>query len=268
MPNRLFDIFNENDRDRVIDIEAEKITPSRYQPRIIFDEEAIAELAQSIQENGLIQPVSVRKVEDHYEIIAGERRFRACQLLNMEKIPCYVLTPNEDQAAQMALVENVQRRDLTAIEEAKSYVQIMRQCGLTQEEVAKKIGKSQSSVANKIRLLNLPEDIQEGILENKITERHARALLSAPKEKQKKIYDAVVEKHLNVRQTEQLVEKQSEPKKKHTRNRTKGFSRNTKVAMNTIEQSVRMIEKLGIAVKTETEETEDEVRMIIRLPRK
>lgn len=268
MPNRLFDIFNENDKDRVIEIRVEEIVPSRYQPRIIFDEEGIKELAQSIQENGLIQPVSVRKTDEGYEIIAGERRFRACQLLNMEKIPCYVLSPSEDQAAQMALVENVQRRDLTAIEEAKSYVQIMRQCGMTQEEVAKKIGKSQSSVANKIRLLNLPDDIQEGILENKITERHARALLSAPKEKQKKIYETIIDKHLNVRQTEQLVEKQSAPKKQRTRNKTKGFSRNTKVAMNTIEQSVRMIEKLGILVKTETEETDDEVRMIIRLPRK
>lgn len=268
MPNRLFDIFSENDRDRVIDIAIDQIIPSRYQPRIVFDEEGIEELAQSIQENGLIQPVTVRRMDDHYEIIAGERRYRACKKLNMDRVPCYVLTPSEDQAAQMALVENVQRRDLSAIEEAKSYLQIMRQCGMTQEEVAKKIGKSQSSVANKIRLLNLPDEIQEGILENRITERHARALLSAPEDRQKKIYNDILEKHLNVRQTEELIAKQCEPKKSHTRNKTKGFSRNTKIAMNTIEQSVRMIEKLGIPVKTETEESDDEIRMIIHISRK
>ena len=191
MPNRFFDLFNETDKDRVIDVDVDNIQPSRYQPRLIFDEEALQELAVSIHQNGLIQPITVRKVDDHYEIIAGERRYRACLLLQMEKVPCYVLTPNEDQAAQMALVENVQRKDLSAIEEARSYLQIMRQCHMTQEQLAEKIGKSQSSVANKIRLLNLPEEIQGGVMEGKITERHARALLSASVENQKKIYQDI-----------------------------------------------------------------------------
>lgn len=268
MPNRFFDIFNENDRERVIEVDVESITPSRYQPRIVFDEEGLNELAASIENNGLIQPITVRKVEDHYEIIAGERRFRACLKLNMRKVPCYVLTPSEDQAAQMALVENVQRRDLSAIEEARSYLQIMRQCGMTQEEVAQKIGKSQSSVANKIRLLNLPEDIQSGVMEGKITERHARALLSVPSDQQKKIYQTIIDNNLNVRQTETLVEKAAEPKKTKARKKTKGFSRNVRIAVNTVEQSVRMIENLGIEVNMETEDTDSEVRLIIRLPKK
>lgn len=268
MPNRFFDLFNETDKDRVIDVDVDNIQPSRYQPRLIFDEEALQELAVSIQQNGLIQPITVRKVDDHYEIIAGERRYRACLLLQMEKIPCYVLTPNEDQAAQMALVENVQRKDLSAIEEARSYLQIMRQCHMTQEQLAEKIGKSQSSIANKIRLLNLPEEIQGGVMEGKITERHARALLSASVENQKKIYQDIISRNLNVRQTETLVEKSGAEKKVRKKQKTKGFSRNIKVAVNTVEQSVRMIEKLGISIRMETEQTEDEVRLIIHLPGK
>lgn len=268
MPNRFFELFNEPDKERVISVNVDQIRPSRYQPRLVFDEEALDELAQSIENNGLIQPITVRKTDDYYEIIAGERRYRACLKLNMTKVPCYVLTPSEDQAAQMALVENVQRRNLSAIEEARSYLQIMRQSGMTQEEVAHKIGKSQSSVANKIRLLNLPEEIQEGVMEGKISERHGRALLSAPAEQQKKIYHEIIDKNLNVKQTESLVEKSGSVKKVQKKKKTKGFSRNIKVAMNTVDESVRMIEKLGIPVSVETEENEEEVRMIIHLPRK
>ena len=266
MPNRFVDLFNETDKDRIIDVDVEKIVPSPYQPRIVFDDLELQELAASIHQNGLIQPITVRKVEDHYEIIAGERRYRACRKLEMEKIPCYVLTPNEDQAAQMALVENIQRKDLTAIEEAKSYLMIMRQCHMTQEQLAEKIGKSQSSVANKIRLLNLPEDIQGGVLNGEITERHARALLWAPADQQKKIYQEIIKKNLNVKQTEELIEKNGAQKKRKKKQTTKGFSRNVRIAVNTVEQSVRMIEKLGISVSMETEQKEDEIRVIIHLP--
>ena len=268
MPNRFFDIFTEMDRERVISVSVEKIKPSRYQPRLIFDENDLQELAQSIQENGLIQPLTVRVVGDHYELIAGERRYRACCKIGMDKVPCYVLTPTEDQAAQMALVENIQRKDLSAIEEAKSYVQIIRQSGMTQEELAKKIGKSQSSVANKIRLLNLPDEIQAGVMEGKITERHARAILSIPDDQKKKVYNTIVQKNLNVRETETYIKKISAEPKPRSHQKTKGFSRNTRIAVNTVEQSIKMIEKLGIEVNTETEETPTEVCMIIRFPKK
>jgi ParB family chromosome partitioning protein len=243
------------------------VKPSRYQPRLKFDEEALQELADSIRENGLIQPITVRQVEDHYEIIAGERRYRALRLAGYDKVKCYVLSPSENQAAQMALVENVQREDLSAVEEAKSYLQIMRQAGMTQEQVARKIGKSQSAVANKIRLLNLPEEIQEGVVEGKITERHARALLSAPEEKQKSAYHHILKKELNVREAEAYIESLSLPEKVHKHQKTQGFSRNTQIAVNTINQSVKMIEKLGIKVSIETQDTEEEVRMIVHLPK-
>lgn len=263
------DIFDQKPQeDRIVRIPADRITASRYQPRIHFDEDALIDLSKSIQEQGLIQPITVRQIDDHYEIIAGERRFRACRLAGITEVPCYVLTPNEDQAAQMALVENIQRQDLSAIEEAKGYVQIMRQSGLTQEQMAKKIGKSQSSVANKIRLLNLPDEIQEGVVENRISERHARALLSVESGKQKDVYQHIVEQGLTVRETEQYIEKLGKPKKTHRRQKTKGFTRSTQLAVNSVNQCVQMIRRLGIDARAEQQEKDDELQMIIHIPRK
>lgn len=269
MKNSIFDIFTDNSRKQeVIQVHVDKIQPSRYQPRLKFDEEKLEELKESIQQNGLIQPLTVRPIDDHYELIAGERRYRACKKAGFTTIPCYVLSPTDDQAAQMALIENVQRQDLSAIEEAKSYLQIMKQAHLSQEQIAKKIGKSQSAIANKIRLLNLPDEIQEGVIDGKITERHARALLSAPEDKQKNIYQEILKKGFNVRETESYIETLNKPKKVHARQKTKGFSKNIQIGINTVNQSIKMIEKLGIEVKTETKEADSEVTMIIRFPKK
>ena len=261
----IFDIFDKQDTSRIEMIPVEKIEPSRYQPRMRFDEETIDELAESIKENGLIQPVTVRKMDDHYELIAGERRYRACIKAGYQEIPSYIMTPTEDQAAQMALVENIQRENLSAIEEAKSYLQIMRQASLTQEQVARKIGKSQSAVANKIRLLNLPDEIQEGVVDGLITERHARAILSVPEDKQKEVYHYILEKDLNVRETEKYIEKG--PQKKKRRQKTKGFTRNQQIAVNSVNQCIKLIEKMGITVIAETEDKDNEVKMILRFPR-
>lgn len=261
----IFDIFDKQDSSRIEMIPVGQIEPSRYQPRLRFDEETIDELADSIRENGLIQPITVRKVGDHYELIAGERRYRACIKAGYTEIPSYIMTPTEDQAAQMALVENVQRENLSAIEEAKSYLQIMRQASLTQEQVAKKIGKSQSAVANKIRLLNLPDEIQEGVVDGRITERHARALLSVPEEKQKEVYHHILEKDLNVRETEKYIESGSRKKKR--RQKTKGFTRNQQIAVNSVNQCVKLIEKMGIKVITETDDNDNEVKITLRFPR-
>lgn len=263
----IFDIFDKQDSSRIEMIPVGLIEPSRYQPRLRFDEETIDELADSIRENGLIQPITVRKIGDHYELIAGERRYRACIKAGYQEIPSYIMTPTEDQAAQMALVENVQRENLSAIEEAKSYVQIMRQSSMTQEQVAKKIGKSQSAVANKIRLLNLPQEIQQAVIDGKISERHARALLSAPAESQKEVFRTIVNKNLNVRQSEEYIEKMNEPKKVHKRQKTKGFTRNVQIAVNSVNQCAKMIEKLGIKTTVEMDDRDDEVRMIIRIPK-
>ena len=263
---KLTNIFEKQTDKKVVEIPLTDILPSRYQPRLHFDEESLEELTQSILQQGLIQPITVRSVEDHYEIIAGERRFRACTKAGFEKIPCYVLSPSESQAAQMALVENIQRKNLSAIEEAKSYVEIMRQAELTQEQMAQKIGKSQSSVANKIRLLNLPQDIQQGVIEQKITERHARALLTVEPAKQKKVYQEIIKKQLNVAETEEYIASMNQPAKVHKRQKTKGFTRNTQLAVNSVNQCVQMIHKLGIDCKVDQTIKDDEVCMVIHIP--
>ncbi|MBR2067188.1 MAG: ParB/RepB/Spo0J family partition protein [Solobacterium sp.] len=260
------DIYDKK-QEQVVKIPVDMIVPSRYQPRLRFDETALMELAQSIQVNGLIQPITVRKVDDHYEIIAGERRYRACILAGYSEIPCFVMSPDEEIAAQMALVENVQRENLSAIEEAKSYVQIMRQAGLTQEEVASRIGKSQPSVANKIRLLNLPDEVQEAVVDGRITERHARALLNVPEDKVKEIFQHILEEKLNVSQSEAYIQRRMRRNSKR-KNKTKGFTRNIQIALNSIEQCIEMIENLGIEVDMQQIDTEDELEVKIRLPKK
>ena len=253
---------------REIEIAIDEIRANPYQPRKEFDEKALQDLSNSIKVHGIFTPLLVRKSQAKgYELIAGERRFRACKKAGFEKISCYILSPSENQAAEMALVENIQREDLTAIEEAKSYVQIMRQAGLTQEQVAQKVGKSQSAVANKIRLLNLPDEIQAGVLEKKISERHARSLLRLPEEKRVDAYHHIVKEEMNVRQADAYVEKLSLPAKTHKRQKTKGFSRNMQLGINTINESIQMVKGLGIDVVSEIEESDMDVKIIIRFPK-
>ena len=266
MARSIFDIFERDRTGKTVDLPIGDIRASRYQPRLHFDETAMKELADSIRVNGLIQPITVRQVEDHYEIIAGERRWRACMDAGFETVPCYILSPSENQAAEMAMVENIQRENLTAVEEAKGYVQIMRQANLTQEELAKRVGKSQSAIANKIRLLNLPQEVQEAVANRELSERHARALLALPPEKQTGAYHYIADRNLNVRQTEAYVERIS-GKKAKKRGKTRGFTRNTQIGINSVNQCVRMIKKMGIDVVMETEETLADVRVIVRFPK-
>ena len=154
-------------------ISIDLVEPNPYQPRLEFNDDALMDLAQSIRENGLIQPLTVREVDGKYQIVAGERRFRAMKLNGAVEIPAIVMDANEIQMAEMALVENIQRENLSAIEEAKSYVEIMKYAGLNQSQLALRVGKSQSSIANKIRLLNLNEEVQNAVSAKEITERHA-----------------------------------------------------------------------------------------------
>lgn len=267
MARSIFDLFEKDRTGKVAELPVQSLEPSRYQPRVHFDEAAMQELTDSIRINGLIQPITVRRQGDHYEIIAGERRWRACQRAGFDTVPCYILSPAENEAAELALVENIQRENLTAVEEAKGYIQIMRQSELTQEQLAKRVGKSQSAIANKIRLLNLPQEVQEAVSDRKITERHARALLSLPREKQTRACRYIVEKNLNVRETEEYVEKSMTAKPRRKRQKTRGFTRNHQIGINSVNECVRMIRKMGIDVVTETEETPSEVRIIVHFPR-
>ncbi len=246
------------------EIEIEKIHPNQHQPRMYFDDESLFELAQSIRENGLIQPVVVREHNpNYYEIIAGERRYRAMMMIGYTVVPCIITDADEERSATLALIENIQRENLSAVEEAKAYREILRIQQLTQKELAKQVGKSQSAIANKIRLLDLPNDVLNALDEKKISERHARAMVGIEHQKAEAILDEVLNKKLNVRETEKLVNK---PKRKQ-KPVTRGYSGNIKIGINTIKKSVEMIEKTGINVKQELKETDDEVIVLVRFPK-
>ena len=190
----------------VFELNINDIMPNRFQPREIFDEQALNELALSIKEHGVIQPIIVRKIGDKYEIIAGERRYRASQLAGKTTIPALVRDIDDKETAKIALLENLQRSDLTPIEEAKTYQTILKLDNITQEELAANLGKSQSTVANKLRLLNLAEEVQTALLNKQISERHARSLLNVSNlEDQKKLLNQVIMNRLTVRQLDDEI---------------------------------------------------------------
>lgn len=186
----------------------EELRPHSNQPRKSFDDEKLAELAASVKEKGIIQPLVVRRVEDHYQIIAGERRWRAAQKAGLDKVPVVIQDVNEDWALEMALIENVQREDLNPIEEAEAYSYLIKTFDLSQEEVAKRVGKERPTVANSLRLLRLPDSIREDLVAGRLSMGHARALLSLDgNEDMAEAAQQVIAKKLSVRDTEQLVKK-------------------------------------------------------------
>lgn len=190
----------------IFEIAIEDLVPNRFQPREKFDDESLNELAQSIKEHGVIQPIIVRKIGDKYEIVAGERRYRASKLAGKQTIPALIRNIDDKETAEVALLENLQRTNLTAIEEAKTYQTILKLENITQEELAQKLGKSQPSIANKLRLLNLSPEVQQALLEEKISERHARSLLNIEDfEKQKEYLNRVIQNRMTVKQLDEEI---------------------------------------------------------------
>ena len=193
-------------KNQIVEIPVAAIVPNQYQPRKVFDQTEIQELAQTISEHGLLQPIVVREFRPgEYEIIAGERRFRAVKLLEWEKIPAIVEKMSDAESASLALIENLQRAQLSPVEEAQAYKQLMEFNNLTQAALAKGMGKSQSFVANKLRLLKLIKPVQNAILDGRITERHGRALLGLDEDQQRTLLMEIVNQHWNVRETEDAV---------------------------------------------------------------
>ncbi len=193
-------------KNQVVEIPVAAIVPNQYQPRKVFDQTEIQELAHTISEHGLLQPIVVREFRPgEYEIIAGERRFRAVKLLEWEKIPAIVEKMSDAESASLALIENLQRAQLSPVEEAQAYKQLMEFNNLTQAALAKGMGKSQSFVANKLRLLKLIKPVQNAILDGRITERHGRALLGLDEDQQRTLLMEIVNQHWNVRETEDAV---------------------------------------------------------------
>lgn len=200
------------EKEKIYYIPIEDIIPNRFQPRLAFDERELNELANSIIKYGVIQPIVLRNIGDKYEIIAGERRYKAAQLAGLTEVPAIISNIDDNKSAEIALVENVQRRNLNSLEEAKSYKKILDKEGLTQDELAKKIGVSQSTIANKLRLLNLTSEAQDALMNDKISERHARSLLSVTDpEKQKALLNKVISERLTVRQLDDEIKKESNP---------------------------------------------------------
>lgn len=261
-----------NQNIQVIEIPVEEIVSNPYQPRTIFNQDAIEELSKTIHTHGIIQPIVVRKKETGYELIAGERRLRAVRFLGWTSIPAIVREMNDAQTASAALIENLQREGLTPIEEAVAYQQLLELHGLTQESLAQRLGKGQSTIANKLRLLHLPSAVQTELLTKRITERHARALLALPSEEmQVELLEECIDKGWNVKQMEERVKARLTglelEGQKRVRARRRGLSKDVRLAVNTIRQSLEMIQNTGFIVDCEETDEEEFYQFTIRVPK-
>jgi len=259
---------------KVLEISLDDISRNPFQPRKDFNELEIKELAQSILMYGVIQPIIVRKVREGYQLIAGERRFRACRMIGSTTIPALIQEMNDQQAAAVSLIENLQRKDLNYFEEAGAYARLITEFGMTQEEVAQKVGKSQSAVANKLRLLRLSKELRCLIVTETITERHSRALLKLNSiEMQKEVLLAIYEKDLTVKETEEIVEKlrqhnlPQEVNKSGQGQQVSIVIRDARIFLNTIKETVNRAIKIGIDMYMIENESEEEYEIIIRVPR-
>lgn len=251
-------------------IPIKNIQPNPHQPRRDFDKVSIQDLSISIMEYGLMQPITVRQLGPFdYELIAGERRLTACRNLGMTYIPAIVMKASDTDSAILALVENIQRENLSYIEEAEAFCTLITEHGLTQEELADKLGKGQSTIANKIRILRLSPKVREILTEHSLTERHARALLRLPEEKQQlRILKIIVERGLNVAKTEELVEKllKGTPAIRLEPRNMRVF-KDLRIFTNTIRQAVDMMKRSGIEAKTKKKESDEFIEYTIVIPK-
>ncbi len=257
-------------KEKLAVVAIEDIEPNPFQPRRTFPQEKLQELSQSIKTHGLLQPVMVRRSGRGYQLVVGERRLLACKSLGWETITATIKELSDSAMATIALIENLQREDLNYIEEAEGYARLMRQFNLTQEVLAQRLGKSQSTIANKLRLLKLPDSVKTALLQDNLTERHARALLKVDSEElQKKIVQEINDKGLTVSQTETRIEnllgRENSPSPKKT---PRAVVRDFRIFLNTIREAVRIIEKSGLSPVVD-EKVEDEfVEVTIRLHKK
>lgn len=253
-------------------ISINSIRPNPYQPRKSFNQKALDELSQSIKAFGVIQPISVRRInEESYELIAGERRLRASELANLTKIPAIVVDYRDKESAVIALVENLQRENLNFMEEAEGYNSLIQDHNFKQQELAEKLGKSQSTIANKIRLLKLPLDIQKALLENNLSERHGRALLKLPDDNLRyTVMKKILSNNLNVNGTEELVEdilsNLREREGKVVKQSIKSLV-NIRIYLNTIKKAYRAINQYGINAEYAEEDKGEYVLVKIKVPK-
>lgn len=254
-------------------IPIDEIRPNPYLPRRIFDKKALEELAASIEEYGVMHPISVRFINGcSYELVSGERRLRAAQMTGMHTIPAVIVNISDYDSAMMAMIENVQRRNLNYLEEAEGYQNLMLDYGITEEELGEKLGKSPSFITDKLRILKLSQDMKRLLLENELTERHARALLKIPDEEiRRQIFLRVIEEELNSRKTEELVESvlnklSEESEGKRGEQRIRRQVKDMRLFTNTIKKSVEIIRKSGVPASYDLDEKEHYYEIKIKIP--
>ena len=260
-------------RGGIVYLSTEDIVPNPVQPRKLFDDEGLEELSRSIRDYGILNPLSVRLRGSRYELVAGERRLRAARLAGLREVPCILLDVNMEDASLIALVENLQRRDLDFIEEANGINQLIRMFGMSQEEAARRIGKSQSAVANKLRLLRLPPDVLEALRQNGLTERHGRALLRLPDgDRQRAALLYIIDNGLTVAATDAYIdallqEPEPEPEPPRPGSRRTFVLKDVRVFLNTLSRSIDLMKQGGIDAGVQREETEDRLILTISIPK-
>lgn len=258
-------------RAGIVQLPVGDIDANPNQPRKLFDDERLAELSQSIAEYGVISPLTVRLHYGRYELVSGERRLRAARMAGLKKVPCIILDVDMEESGLLALVENLQRQDLDFLEEARGIENLMRLYGLSQEECARRLGRSQSAVANKLRLLRLPGDVLDSLREHGLTERHGRALLRLPDDAARRAaLEHILAEGLNVAQTDRYIDSLLAPapeKPKSARKRS-CILKDVRVFLNTVSHSLDVMKKGGIAAGMRQEETEDELIVTISIPKR
>ncbi len=258
-------------KEKCVHIPIDEIMPNPYQPRRRFDITALNELAESIAQVGIITPISVRLAPGGYELVCGERRLRAAKIVGLKKIPAIIVEISDKDSAIIAITENLQRKELTFFEEAESMQNLIEYHSLTQEMVAQKLGKSQAAVANKIRLLKLPESVRRVVTEGGLCERHARALLRLPTEElQLAAVNRVAQMQMTVSATEKMVQKmlENEPKRKFMKKESSNFEKRGRLFKNTLEKTLEMLKKSGISPLISEKESEDYIEYTIKLEKK
>ena len=254
--------------NKVIQIEIEKIEPNPYQPRRDFV--GLEELSQSIRQNGILQPLTVRRENNTYQLVAGERRLRAAKLAGMTSVPCILVEMTGRNSAVMALIENIQRQDLSIFDEAEAIAKLIDYYGMTQEDAAIKLGKSQSTIANKLRLLKLSDEVRKKIYEYDLTERHARALLKLDtEEKQLQAAETIHKRGLNVSSSETMIEGMLEKQREAAsfKKRSAVF-KDVRLFVNTINKAIEMMKAAGINADSKKIQDDDFIEYIVRIPTK
>lgn len=252
---------------QVLLIPSDSIFPNPNQPRKVFDQSELVNLAISIRMNGILQPITVREVENGYELVSGERRLRASKLAGLLNVPCIVVEVNSLKSAVFALIENLQRQNLGYFEEAQAINKLMKDFSLSQDEAARRLGKAPSTVSNKLRLLGLPEEARNLLSENGLSERHARALLRLQEEDIMEVLQKVIDRKLNVTQTEKLVDEYVN-RRKEPRRQTKIMFSDVKIFLNTINNALDTMQKAGIKAQFRREDKEDSYIYFIEIPKR